>query len=112
MCIKDTTLNIYLHVANENAKAKTFIMENTLTPHLFITFHSLLKISKVHVSLFISWSPLPFLRHPYGTVSLHTETTVRNWASSTPRVLASDTRPINQAHLVTLSQAITVPPAG
>lgn len=85
-------------IHNENVKAQIFIRKNTLILHLFITFHRFLKISKVHVSLFISGYSLPFLCNPME-LSTYTLKLSDNWASSTSHVFASD---------VILSQAVTV----
>lgn len=84
-------------------------MKNILIPHLFIMSHSLLKISKVHISLFVSGSP--FLS---STIYTELSTCTLKPLSETELhkllvfFLVIDKAP-NQIHQVILSQAITIP---
>lgn len=82
-------------------KVEICIVKNTSLPEYLSELCIFLNISRVHVSLFISGSPLPSLCHPFGTVGLH----IKNWASTTSRVFASDMRPNNQTHLVYLGNS-------
>lgn len=102
--IIDTALNVFLSTANEKGESRNIHSEEYISSWVFSTLCIFLNLSRVHVSLFISGCPLPSLCHPYGTVGQH----IKNWASTTSRVFASDMRPNIQTHLVILTQAISV----